>query len=98
MIKFVKTCDACPEQYDAFLGEERVGYLRLRHGIFYVVCPDVGGVPVYEAAPDGDGAFDDDERDYYLRFAADAILKWVAAGRPKARDRASAPNVEYEVK
>lgn len=30
-IHLVKTCEACPEQYDAYLGEKRVGYLRLRH-------------------------------------------------------------------
>ena len=33
-IKLIQTCGACPEQYDAFIGEEQVGYLRLRHGYF----------------------------------------------------------------
>jgi plasmid stability protein len=32
VVRLVRTCFACPEQYDAFIGEEKVGYLRLRHG------------------------------------------------------------------
>ena len=62
VVRLVRTCSACPEQYDAFIGEEKVGYLRLRHGHFRVECPDVWGEMVYEASPSGDGIFDDDER------------------------------------
>lgn len=99
MISFKKTCDACPEQYDAYMDDERVGYLRLRHGVFTVVCPDIGGTLVYEALPEGDGGFFDQERDYYLRFAADAILNWVAAGKPnRPMERPPAPDVDYEVR
>lgn len=64
------TCGACPEQYDAYKGDEEVGYLRLRHGYFRVNC---GDVTVYEAFPKGDGCFDDDERDYWLLEALKAI-------------------------
>jgi len=67
MIKLRLTCGACPEQYDAFLGEIQVGYLRLRHGAFRVDYPECGGETIYEASPRGDGEFHDDERDYYLR-------------------------------
>lgn len=91
---FHKTCDACPEQYDAYQGQDRVGYLRLRHGFFTVVCPDVGGALVYEATPKGDGEFFDDERDYYMRFAAEAILRWIANRRPL--ELPPAPAVEYQ--
>ncbi len=76
MIKLVKLCSACPEDYDAFDGDERVGYLRLRHGYFGVECPDCPGEKVYEAEPKGDGEFEPDERDYYLRAAVDAIQRW----------------------
>lgn len=82
MIRLVLTCGACPEQYDAFLGEERVGYLRLRHGRFTVECPDSGGLRVYEARPKGDGIFDLNERDHYLGHAVAAIQGWITTGRP----------------
>lgn len=84
MIRLVLTCGACPEQYDAFDGEVTVGYLRLRHGRFTVQFPDVGGELIYGACPIGDGVFMDDERDYFLRFAVDAIQRRVAAERDSA--------------
>lgn len=78
-IRLVETCSACPEQYDAFLGSSQrlVGYLRLRHGYFSVTCPNAEGELVYEAEPQGDGMFDDDERNYYLQTATAAIRAWV---------------------
>ena len=69
------TCDACPEQYDAFLDGDQVGYLRLRHGYFYASVPDVGGTVVYEAEPNGDGIFENDERQFYLNQAKLAIAR-----------------------
>lgn len=74
-IKLELTCPACPEQYDAYLDDERVGYLRLRHGLFRVYFPDVGGETIYEASPKGDGCFSDDEREFYLNEAREAIQK-----------------------
>lgn len=76
-INLVITCGACPEQYDAFdAGGNQVGYLRLRHGAFSVECPDVGGEFVYQAYPNGDGMFTEDERDFYLEAAKEAIVKY----------------------
>jgi plasmid stability protein len=75
IVRLERTCFACPEQYDAFIGEEKVGYLRLRHGHFMVECPDVFGETVYEASPNGDGIFDDDERDEHLEAAREAIAE-----------------------
>lgn len=86
MIRLVKTCDACPEQYDAFdeYGN-RVGYLRLRHGHFRVDVPDVGGQTVYEIETEGDGEFEDDERMFCLRAAVGAIQCWLGVMVPDGK-------------
>ena len=73
-IELIKTCDWAPEQYDAYLNGKQVGYLRLRHGKFRVDFPDCGDETIYEAEPNGDGCFDDDEREKYLTEAKQAIL------------------------
>lgn len=73
-IELVQTCGACPEQYDAFIDGELVGYLRLRHGYFTVQYPNVSGELVYSAEPKGDGIFEYDEREGYLAAARLAII------------------------
>lgn len=73
-IELIQTCGACPEQYAAFLNGKQVGYLRLRHGLFYVAFPDASGVRIYEAEPEGDGIFEDHEREGYLADAKQAIV------------------------
>ncbi len=88
-LKLVMTCGACPEQYDVFQDGKEVGYLRLRHGHFRAEC---NGVVVYEATPNGDGLFEYDERDHYLRFAVDAIERHLRGEGPL-----SPPDVEYEI-
>ena len=80
-IRLEKTCDCSPEQYDAFIDDKMVGYLRLRHGNFTVTCPDVGGEEVY-ASPIGDsgydGEFEDEaQRMVHLHLAKAAIEDWV---------------------
>lgn len=70
----VRTCFACPEQYDVYDKRNRkVGYLRLRHGEFRAEYPFCGGETVYESHPDGDGIFEDYERIYELTKAIEAI-------------------------
>ena len=73
-LKLIRTCFACPEQYDV-LDENHnvVGYLRLRHGFFRVDFPHCGGETIYEAHPKGDGVFEYDEREFYLTDAVTAI-------------------------
>lgn len=72
--KFVRTCLACPEQYDVFHGDEQVAYVRLRYGRLYASVPDVGGVEIYIAYPKGDGIFsDDEERSYHLNKIVKAL-------------------------
>lgn len=75
--RLVRTCSACPEQYDVFddLGQQ-VAYFRLRHGGFRVNVPDVGGEEVYHANPKGDGIFYDDERVKYLTEAILAVQEY----------------------
>ena len=95
MIKLVQTCVACPEQYDAFDGGTQVGYLRLRNGRFRVDVPSSGGLTIYEASPEGDGCFEPNERDYYLRFAVDAIERHRRGEGHTVKP--PAPDVEYEI-
>jgi hypothetical protein len=78
-IQLYRTCDACPQQYDAYKdfgddeGLQQVGYLRLRHGRFRVDVPDCGGETIYTANPKGDGIFEVYEEEFYLRAACQAI-------------------------
>lgn len=78
-IKLYRTCGACPQQYDAYKdfgddeGLKQVGYLRLRHGGFRVDVPDCGGETIYTANPKGDGIFEVEEQEFYLRAACQAI-------------------------
>jgi hypothetical protein len=74
-ITLTQTCWGCPEQYDAYLDGEIIGYLRLRHGSFTVSYPWSGGDVVYRAAPRGDGLFEEDERDAYLTRAKEALAR-----------------------
>ena len=75
----VRTCSACPEQYDVYVGtevkdENQIGYLRLRHGHFYAAYPDYNGKVVYSSYPKGDGIFEDDERVQQLQVAVFHLL------------------------
>jgi hypothetical protein len=63
---------SCPEQYNVYLGDKEVGYLRLRHGRFTAETP-FGGKTVYEARPHGDGSFEVNEREGFLMSAISAI-------------------------
>jgi hypothetical protein len=106
-LKLVLTCGACPEQYDVFDPDNtRIGYLRLRHGHFSAeylgdthVADDEGwlGEIVYEARPKGDGIFDSEERDYYLRWAVYKLLERIKKGEPFSKEKPKAPDVEYEI-
>lgn len=73
--KLVQTCAACPEQYDVFLNDQQVGYLRLNHGYFTVRYPDSSGDVIFEAEPSGDCCFQQSEREDYLKEAITAIDK-----------------------
>ena len=73
-LKLIETCWACPEQYDVLDPDgDIVGYLRLRHGRFTAHLDDAAGPVVFEGCPNGDGRFDDEERDRYTNQALKAI-------------------------
>lgn len=79
-MRLMKTCDACPEQYDVYQGKLMVGYIRLRGGRFQVTCPDVGGEEVlcHHFEDQWKGQFDDDgERKIWLDQAKAAIRGWM---------------------
>jgi len=70
-----KTCNACPEQYDVAYNGENIGYLRLRHGHFYAEYVFNGAENlVYSSFTEGDGVFEDFERDYELTRAVTKLL------------------------
>ena len=73
--KIVQTCAACPEQYEVFLNDEQIGYLRLRHGTFRADYPDCGGDTVFTVETDGDGVFIDRERLPLMTQAVSALLQ-----------------------
>lgn len=78
LITLKKTCGECPEQYDAYMGDRQIGYLRLRHGHFTVQAGDVDGKVVYETSDFcGDGKFEiDEERNAHLRKACRALWEY----------------------
>jgi hypothetical protein len=80
-LKLELTCEMCPEQYDVYWKETLVGYLRLRHGRFAADCPF--GNEIYFAYPNGDGAFEPDERDDYLEAAKTAICEEIPSQFPE---------------
>lgn len=74
--RLVLTCRACPEQYDVFdEAGKMVGYMRLRHGNFTVMYPDVSGETVHAARPRGDGIFTASERQVHLTQGVLALHK-----------------------
>lgn len=70
-LKLVQTSSACPEQYEVYLGENNIGYMRLRHGYFRA---EYLGKIVFEGSPNGDGIFTEEERPHFLNKACREIL------------------------
>lgn len=71
--EFVKTCDACPEQYDVFKGDVEIGWVRLRYGS---LSAHYMGRVIYAHYFDDEykGEFSsDDEREHFLEVIAKEI-------------------------
>lgn len=78
MFKLVRTCYACPEQYDVYCKEKKVGYIRYRSGKFTVEYPDCGKelLTALHIGDEYDGMFSDDtDRYMYLDIAVIAIAE-----------------------
>jgi hypothetical protein len=77
--KCVCSCQICPEQWDVYIDEHVVGYLRLRWGYFKAAFPDASGEIIYETSRIlGDGCFDNGkERMREMKRAIKAIHKEV---------------------
>lgn len=106
-VTLVMTCPSYPEQYDAYLGTEKIGYLRLRHGCFYAEYLGDDGDnrdwrgPVFVAYPWGDGEFAEKERAWHLNRAVRALLdarKGIFPDQPVLEDLAYAVCDESEWK
>ena len=79
-LEFVKTCHACPEQYDVYDEHHNiVGYVRLRWGGITCEYPNVFGEIIYTASVGKDGwagTFDSEEqRMHHLSAIADKIIE-----------------------
>jgi hypothetical protein len=91
MFRLVKTCNACPEQYDVFWGtsERRIGYMRLRHGFFrtdyYHIDQQTETIYATNRCV-GNGSFDPDERDEFLRWGCRAMLRAMMTHNDPALD------------
>ena len=76
-LDFQLTCWACPEQYDVFLDEQQVGYVRLRWGCLSARLGNVYGEEIYHHNfTDGYlGVFpNSDSREEHLSKIADCII------------------------
>ncbi|CAB4134451.1 hypothetical protein UFOVP273_71 [uncultured Caudovirales phage] len=77
IVEFRLTCMACPEQYDVYLGDKEIGYVRLRWGHLRVNYPDFMGKEVYseQVGHEFCGEFHDDHmRRRYLKRIARILL------------------------
>ena len=80
---FECTCGSCPEQYDVFLNDKQVAYVRLRFGILRVDYSYCGGETIYRKEFDDNykGCFDnEDERQFYFQEIKKAIMKNILCG------------------
>lgn len=77
-VRLVETGGPDPEQYDAFIGMDKIGYLRMRGGAFtveYLTGIDYARSVVYSANPDGNGYFFGYERSFFLNAAKAALIE-----------------------
>lgn len=73
------TCDQYPEQYDVFKGDVQVAYFRVRHGTFWVRMPTSQNDVIFVCYPKGQGAFEESEREHYLKMALSEVAWRLAA-------------------
>lgn len=78
-LNFVKTCDACPEQYDVYTKDsKRIGYVRLRWGLLRAdyINDDKEKTIYTRTFPDEDGSFPTEEdRKHHLKKIAKELIE-----------------------
>lgn len=75
---FVRTCKACPEQYDVTKDDKKVAYVRLRFGALRCDYKYCGGEIIYSHTfhDDMKGSFDnDEERLHYLGIISNKVTE-----------------------
>ena len=84
-LQFKQTCFMCPEQYDVFLDEKQVAYVRLRWGCLTVEVPDVKGKGILEHNFNEEfkGSFKDKERELWLKKIEEKILEYLKLNEMK---------------
>lgn len=79
---FKQTCSMCPEQYDVFIGEKQVAYIRLRCGWLAVFPDATSDTILYEHTFSNKwkGEFNNEkERKKYLDIIERKILSFLEA-------------------
>lgn len=86
-IRLECTCSACPEQYNMFINDTQVGYIRYRWG--YLACRPCNDGNIdwdktvfeWEHPNDGmSGIIPEDQRDTLLQQCKNVIAKYIWAG------------------
>ena len=72
MLLFKQTCVCSPEQYDIIDNNQKIGYCRLRHGIFTVNILDKEIFRKINV--NGKDFFEENERSIYINHAAELVL------------------------
>ena len=63
--KIIRSCGACPEQYDIILNNKFIAFIRLRHGILTCENPEQTKI-YYKDNINYDGSFWDNKKDREL--------------------------------
>ena len=83
-ITLEKTCECCPEQYWAYKGPHRIGYIRLRWGNFtcdYLPKENLSNNDIrlieHKFNDEYKGCFDnEEERNFWLEKSKEELLKY----------------------
>ena len=83
-VYFLRTCPACPEEYDIYTDSgKQIAYMRLRWGTLRLETPSHQGKLIYidKFEDSMKGAFDNqEERDFYLGVAVDTLMEELDLG------------------
>lgn len=84
-LKLVQTCDYCPEQYDVFNGDERIGYIRHRSGVFTcqpVMSGELLWIDLVCRTDESWGSIPDDKREEWLNECKNVLADFWNTHRP----------------